>query len=221
MVNWVADKELEEEEKHPRLEVHCSRLNQPLNSASATATLQRLAGGTLKNLEAIGINKWKTIWNEKEAAEKLMAVNGRVLEGGLGEIKVQQLETRLSFQEVIDLITERLDTNQRKSWKIPQREPRKTHAIVFEDDPPTTEIDMVRKMDSGKTNREKEWNRSRSEVTPEKRVSDGSRSPSQDSRTRVEGPRCREFAGRILTSNIPGPSGRKFNECHSRDETPG
>ena len=92
----------------------------------ARRNLEHFGQGKTKSVEEVGKNKFKVVWEEREAAEKVSAMNGKKFTGGNGRLKVQSLEAKLTVQQVFDLITEKLDTSQRKSWKMPNREERET-----------------------------------------------------------------------------------------------
>ena len=136
MKHWLTDKELKEEKKHPSVEVVFPAA---LDESAAKTTVETLSSQTVKKIEHVTGNKWKVTWAEKDGAEKMLRLNGRMVgaQGQQGRLRVQQMETRLRTDEVITYITDRLETSERKSLKIPAKDfqqARRTNLVEFSEE---------------------------------------------------------------------------------------
>ena len=115
MATWVAEKECKEVKKNPFLEVIFPI---ELDTRGAKGALKNLCGEYPKTLDFLGNRKWKVVFEHKEMAEVLLSLNGEVLEGQEKPLKVQQAELRLSLEEAMAVIQEKLETQEMKNLKV-------------------------------------------------------------------------------------------------------
>ena len=122
MAHWVAKKEVKLENEFPSVEV---TMPQAFNLPSLKGFITRFSGYEPTSLVDLGGNKWRVAWNNRTAVENMLSRNNFKVEIGnqvAGKVRVQPAETRLTLEETVKLITERLDTNARKEMKMSQKE---------------------------------------------------------------------------------------------------
>ena len=122
MAHWVAKKEVKLENEFPSVEV---TMPQAFNIPSLKGFITRFSGYEPTSLVDLGGNKWRVAWNNRTAVENMLSRNNFKVEIGnqvAGKVRVQPAETRLTLEETVKLITERLDTNARKEMKMAQKE---------------------------------------------------------------------------------------------------
>ena len=119
LLKWISDKEIEEEKKNPNVGVTfpCEP-----NQASVKKALGNFAGKAPKALEEISPTKWRVTWEEKQTAEKILSINGQKLKNQVGVMRVKLMEMRLTMEEVMTLITDKLETTERRHLKMPAKE---------------------------------------------------------------------------------------------------
>ena len=65
-------------------------------------------------------SRWRVVFEEKESAENFLSLNGQKISSG-GVIQVRQWETRFTLEQVLAIITEKLEMNQRRALKMPPK----------------------------------------------------------------------------------------------------
>ena len=139
MRNWLSEEEFEREGEQPPLEIS---LPIALNDASFARLVAKYSGKPPKEVEILGENRWKVMWEEKdkEPYERMLALNGHFLRNqGGGQLRVQAVEYRMSVQEVLSFLTDKLEMVERKHMRMPkggQRQDRtERHARVVSNTP--------------------------------------------------------------------------------------
>ena len=143
MWQWVQEDEISDERKYPLFEVTfpCS-----LNEGSVRGTIERNTGGHLRFVESVSSTRWRVVFDEKCHAEKLLSLSGLKVAGG-GSIFVRQHEKRFSLDEALTLITDRIETAERKTLrkppsnkstektlgKVPRNRRAETHMVLADD----------------------------------------------------------------------------------------
>ena len=97
---------------------------QAFHLPSLKGFITRFSGYEPTSLVDLGGNKWRVAWNNRTAVENMLSRNNFKVEIGnqvAGKVRVQPAEARLTLEETVKLITERLDTNARKEMKMSQK----------------------------------------------------------------------------------------------------
>ena len=127
--NWVVEKELKEERKTPTVEI---LFPMAISREDVLEFLVEAIGGPPKMLIMEGNSKCRVVYDDKKLAEKVVCLNERRLEGmGGRKIRAAAVEARMTLQDAINHISQKLEDEERKIMKLGHpKEQRRTWVIV-------------------------------------------------------------------------------------------
>ena len=138
---WILHKEQEEDRKKPAAEI-VFPIHIP-DSASLKATLKAVVGQAPKEATSLGGNRWRLVFDKKRDMESLLGIDGLKLEGREKEpIKVQQAETVLTVEEMVDLIEDKLQLKAKKALFLGKEPRRQVHEVKKETEKKLTFSDV-------------------------------------------------------------------------------
>jgi hypothetical protein len=193
---WIMHKEQEEDRKKPTAEivfpVHISDV------ASLKATLKAIVGQAPKEATSLGGNRWRLVYDKKRDMESLLGMDGLKLEGREKEppIKVQQAETVLTVEEMMDLVEDKLQLKAKKALYLGREPRRQIHQVEKE---PEKKISFSEPLSSSP----------KPPTTP-----GGSPTSSSTTSPRSPYPQTAATSARTPPGQIPPPSGQPRQESN-------
>ena len=129
---WILHKEQEEDRKKPTVEI-VFPIHIP-DVPSLKATLKAVVGQAPKEATNLGGNRWRLVYDKKREMEGLLGIDGMKLEGKERDppVKVQQAETVLTVEEMMDLIEDKLQLKAKKALFLGKEPRRNVHKVEKE-----------------------------------------------------------------------------------------